>query len=109
MNYFRINKILEIISGNPPLKKWSERKFKSNKLAFIHKIVKILIWASGGELKKMMFFHLRVKKYELNNLTRESHALNKNIPCINQQKHNTNTVLLKLLRIQIFPKMKLSY
>jgi hypothetical protein len=85
-----MNQIIEIITQNAPLIKWSERKYKKNKVAFIHKIVKFLSWAAGGELRKMMFFLLRVKKYKFSKLTRESRALNKIIPCINQrvrQKH----------------------
>jgi len=80
-----MNQIMEIITQNAPPKKWSERKFKKNKVAFIHKIVKILSWAAGGELRKMMFFLLRVKKYKFSKLTRESRALNKIVPCINKR------------------------
>jgi hypothetical protein len=76
---------MEIIAQNAPLKKWSERKYKKNKVAFVHKVVKFLSWAAGGELRKMMFFLLRVKKYKFSKLTRESRTLNKIIPCINER------------------------
>jgi hypothetical protein len=33
---------MKIIDQNPPLKKWSERRLKNNKVTFIHKIVKFL-------------------------------------------------------------------
>ena len=80
-----MNQIMEIIDQNQPLKKWSERRLKNNKVAFIHKIGKFLKWAAGVELRKMMFFLLRVKKYKFSKLTRESRALNKIIPCINER------------------------
>jgi hypothetical protein len=85
-----MNKIIDIINTTPPLKKWSERTLNENRMKVIHKIVKILKWAAGGELKRLIFSLMRVKKYRFSKLTRESRALNKIIPHINErvrQKH----------------------
>ena len=86
-----MNKLLKIIIEERPLKLWSERAH-DDKIRLNHKIIKILNFISGNDLKSMLKDLFKNKKLQLGRFSREYRTLKKIAPHFNdkikpKQKH----------------------
>ena len=91
MELYEMNKLLKIIIEERPLKLWSERAH-DDKIRLNHKIIKILNFISGNDLKSMLKDLFKNKKLQLGRFSREYRTLKKIAPHFNdkikpKQKH----------------------
>jgi hypothetical protein len=97
--------LLDIVNNNQPPRRWRYRLSDTQKLAHLKKVIKIIRWASGNDLGRMLIDLFKYKSIYFATFTRESKALKKILRKLNNRiKPKNKHYFLRSLRLSGFSR-----